>query len=115
MLNTFTLYPLGVYVNRRLVDCRQEVVAGALAAAAGLGADLTVLHTVLGVLVALVAAEASRVAYAISESKAVCPEKILRVAYIGAIEVESDAANQHLHVLLAEAGVGAGGTGLRAV
>ena len=36
-----------------------EIVAGALAAAAGLGEDLAVFHTVLGVLVALVVAEAA--------------------------------------------------------
>jgi hypothetical protein len=37
------------------------------------------------------------------------------VAHVGAVEVETYAADQHLYVLLAEAGVGAGGAGLGTV
>ena len=38
-----------------------------------------------------------------------------RVAHVGAVKVEADAASQHLYILLTEAGVGAGGAGLGAV
>ncbi len=37
------------------------------------------------------------------------------LTYVSAVEVEADAPGKHLHVLLTQAGIGAGGAGLGAV
>src|ERR687889_2881123 len=94
----------------------EEVVARAFAATAGLSADAAVL-VVLGVPLALVPAHLASLGAGLQGGrrylnvKGRLAEEDLagRVAHVGAIKVEADAAYQHLYILLTEAGVGAGG------
>jgi hypothetical protein len=96
----------------------EEVVAGLLAAAAGSGADATVV-VVLGVPLTLLAAGATgrragldRCAEDASIARGLAGDEAARsCAGISAIEAKANAADQLLHVLLAEAGVGAAGAG----
>lgn len=95
--------------------------ASFLTATARLGADPAVLHAVLGVLSTLLAAGPTGsdaglklgrdhipIGFGLPRDNVAC-----RGADIGAIQVEPDAAHQHLHLLLTQAGVGAhlAGTG----
>ena len=101
----------------------EEVVAGALAASAGLSADTAVLYAVLGVLLTLLAAPTASLCASLQGSlshllvESRLPGEYLAdgVADVGAVEVEPYAAGQHLYILLTEAGVGAGGAGLGTV
>src|SRR5919112_3831054 len=100
----------------------EEVVAGALATAAGLGTDTAVL-VVFGVLLALLAAQPARLGTGVQrsllhlrvEGRLAREDLAGRITHIGTVKVEADAPGQHLHVLLTQAGVGAGGAGLGAV
>jgi hypothetical protein len=82
-----------------------------------------VFHAVLGVLLALVPAEAARSGASLQgcvchlgiEGRLAGQYLAGGLADVGAVEVEPYAAGQRLHVLLAEAGVGARGAGLGAV
>ncbi len=101
----------------------QEAIARLLAAAAGFGADAAMLHAVLPVFCTLVAAELARLGARL-EGRAEHRRIAGRLARhnpayggaeVGAVEVEVDTADEHLRVLLSEAGVGAGRTRLGAV
>lgn len=100
-----------------------QLVAGLLAAAACFGADAAVLHAMLAVLIALVAADlAGRCAgfeggadHLRLRGRLPGDDPAGGVTDIGAVQVEPDAAVEHLRFLLAEAGVGAGSTGLGTV
>lgn len=102
---------------------RQQRIAGLLTAAACLGADATVFHAMLTVLLALVAAKLAGLGARLEERPTqrrleggLAGQRVSsRGADIGAIEVETNTADQRLHLLFAEAGVGAGSAGLRTV
>ena len=104
-------------------DRGEDVVACPLAAAASLGAHPAVLHAVLAVLPALVAANAARLGARPEgcagrpglEGRLAGEDPARGVAHVGAVEVEPYAAGQRLGVVLPEAGVGAGCAALGAV
>lgn len=100
----------------------EDIVARLLAATAGLCAHPAVL-VVPSVVLALLTAKAASLRASL-ETGAQHPrlrgrlpgeDPAGRLAHIGAVEVEPDAASQHLHVPLSDAGVGAGGASLGAV
>src|SRR5262249_40817443 len=120
--------PAGVRPPRRRLRCfrwqqRQDGVARLLAAAARLQARPTVGKAVPRVHLALVAAHPARLSAGLQRGArrrglegSLARENITSCqAQIGAIEVEADAANHCLHLLLAKVGVGIGGAGLGAV
>src|SRR5919107_1995730 len=100
----------------------EEVVARAFAATAGLSADAAVL-VVLGVLLTLVPARLASLGAGLQdglrclrlEGRLAGEDLAGRVAHVGTVKVEANAAYQHLYILLTEAGVGAGGASLDAV
>ena len=107
--------------GRKLTDRREQVVAGALAAATDFGAEAAVL-VVRSVPVALLGAAEARDATGLDH----CPDKAQvscglaghdtagRVADVGAVEAEANATHHLPYVVLGEIGVGttrtAGGT-----
>jgi len=102
----------------------EKVVAGRLAAAAGLGAQAAVLHAhVAGVSLALIAARTARPRAGQKdasrrlqlEGRLAREDPAGRPAQVGAVQAEPYAAGQVVEVLFAEAGVRAGGAGLGAV
>ena len=99
----------------RGLEYSQHGVAGFLAGAADLGAYPAVL-VVGGVPLALVAAQAARFGTSLEgsprhlglEGRLPGEDAPRRIADVGAIQVQTDAARERLGVVLAEAGVGAG-------
>jgi hypothetical protein len=100
----------------------QDIIAGALAAATGFSAHPAMLHVLCMTLALLTAESASPSAGFKSgpchlriESRLAGQDLTSSIAHVGAVEVETNATDQHLYVLLTEAGVGTSGTGLGAV
>src|SRR3712207_3345902 len=108
--------------SQAAVERREGVIASLLAAAAGFGTHPAML-VVLSMLLALVPADSACPSAGLKSSTChFCVESCLAGEYlagcsanVGAVEAKPYAADQHLYVSLAEAGVGAGGAGLGAV
>jgi hypothetical protein len=100
---------------------RKDIIAGLRAAAAGLCAD-TAMLVVLGVSFALLAADLARLGTRLEnppgqlrfETGLPGEDAPQRAAHVSAVEIEPDAAVQHLWIAFAEAGVCASATALSA-
>jgi hypothetical protein len=105
------------------LDRGEDAIARLLAAPTRLGAHPAVLHPVLGVLLAFLCAQPARLHAGLHNgAQHLCLRTRLpgedpagSLTHVGAIEVEADAAGQHLHIPFAYTGVSAGGAGLGAV
>jgi hypothetical protein len=104
------------------LDRREDAIASLLAAAAGFGAHPAVL-VVVSMPLALVPADSACPSAGLKSSTChLWVESCLAgeylaggFAHLGTVEAKPYAADQHLYVILAKAGVGAGGAGLGAV
>jgi hypothetical protein len=104
------------------LDRGEDAITSLLAVAAGFGAHPAML-VVLSMLLALVPADAACPSAGLKSGTChLCVESRLAgqylasgFAHLGAVEAKPYAAGQHLYVILAKAGVGAGGAGLGTV
>lgn len=102
---------------------REQGIAGLLTPAARLGADATVLHAMLGMLLAFITTEFACLRACLEKRPAQrrLERRLARLditgcrADVGAVQIEADAADQHLNLLFTKAGIGAGGASLRAI
>lgn len=101
----------------------QEGVACLLTLPAGLSADTAMLHTMLGMPLTLVATEPAGGRARLKRGSNHFPVDLCLpgnnapggITQIGAVEIESDAAGEHLGILLTKTRISAGRTCLRAV